>query len=151
MKIWTKVTLGALGVVLVGIVLAFLGVWRLGRGLCGNEVLADVPAPDKRHRAVVFQRDCGATTGFSTQVSVIRGSHRLPNEAGNTFVADADPSRPPAGPDDGLFVEARWTNSAQLNIYHDTRARVFTADSLVEGIRIRFLTRPHVPRRRAHN
>ena len=151
MKVWKKVTLGVLGVVLGGIVLAFLGFWGIGHGLCGNEVLADVPAPDNRHRAVVFQRDCGATTGVSTQVSIIRGSRRLSNEAGNTFVADADPSRPPTGQDEGLFVEARWTNGAQLNIYHDTRARIFTADSLVEGIRIRFLTRPYIPRRRAHN
>ena len=150
MKVWTQVTL-ALGVVLGGIAFALLGFWGLGRGVCGNEVLADVPAPDNRYRAVVFQRDCGATTGFSTQVSVIRGSHRLPNKTGNAFVADTDHGRAPEGPGGGPFVEARWISAAQLDIYHDTRARVFVADSLVEGIRIRFLTRPHAPRRRAHN
>jgi hypothetical protein len=29
---------------------------------------------------VVFQRDCGATTGFSTQVSIIEIGEELPNQ-----------------------------------------------------------------------
>jgi hypothetical protein len=146
MKVWTKVTLGAAGLLLGAAAVALLGLWGIMRGACGNEILSDVPAPRTSYRAVIFQRDCGATTGFSTHVSVMRGSRRLPNEAGNAFVADD--STTSAGPDVSLFVEVRWRDSAQLDIYHDTRARVFLADSLVEGVRIRFLTRPHIPRRR---
>ena len=145
MKVRTKVTLGALALLLGG---AALTLWGIASGECGSEVLSDVRAPGSAHRAVVFQRDCHAT-GFSTHVSVIRGSRRLPNEPGNVFVADD--STAPARSNGALFLEVRWRDSAQLEIHHDTQARVLTADSLVEGIRIRFLTRPHVPRRRANN
>ncbi len=39
-------------------------------GACGNEILKEVRSPTGKMKGVVFQRDCGATTGFSTQVSV---------------------------------------------------------------------------------
>ncbi len=54
--------------------------------MCGNEVKQTVASPSGKLAAVVFSRDCGATTGFSTQVSIIPLGRSLPNEAGNTFV-----------------------------------------------------------------
>src|SRR5688572_11020252 len=105
MKGWAKGILSMLGVLLGGTLLAGLALWRIASGMCRNEVLAELPAPDNRNRAVVFQRDCGATTGFSTQVSVLRGSRRLPNEGGNVFVADSDHGQAPAGPGSGPAVE----------------------------------------------
>jgi len=33
--------------------------------MCGNEIYSVVVSPNKKHKAVLFQRDCGATTGFS--------------------------------------------------------------------------------------
>ena len=35
---------------------------------CENQLLSEVLSPDQVYRAIVFQRSCGATTGFSTQV-----------------------------------------------------------------------------------
>jgi hypothetical protein len=140
MKVWAKVTLGVLGVVLGGTMLALLGFWALVRDMCRNDVLAEFPAPGARHRAVVFQRNCGATTGFSAQVSVLRGSLGLPNDGGNVFVADTDHGRAPAGPAGGPVVDVRWIDNSQLEIVHDIRAQVFRADSLVEGVKIRFVT-----------
>ena len=140
MKVWAKVTLGAVGVLLGGTMLALLGLWGVASGMCGNEVLADIRAPDNRNRAVVFQRHCGATTGFSTQVSILRGACRLPNEGGNVFIADTDHGQAPAGPGGGPVVEVRWIDNAELEVRHDIRARVFTTDTLVEGVKIRFVT-----------
>ena len=48
-------------------------VWLLSGmfdSLCGNTLLAETPSPEGNLRAVVFERNCGATTSFSTQVSV---------------------------------------------------------------------------------
>jgi hypothetical protein len=140
MKVWARVTLGAVAVLLGGVAFALLGVWGVARGMCGNEVLAEFPAPDNARRAVLFQRDCGATTGFSTQVSVLHGSESLPNEGGNVFVADTDHGQAPAGPGGGPIVEIRWIGNAHLEVHHDLRARVFAADTLVDGVKIRFVT-----------
>lgn len=57
--------------------------------LCGNDVIDDVASPSGRNHAVVFHRDCGATTGLSVQVSVLPAGKQLPNETGDAFTADA--------------------------------------------------------------
>jgi hypothetical protein len=59
-------------------------------GDCGNDLVKEVRSPDGQMNAVVFQRDCGATTGFSTQVSLLSSNKSLPNESGNLFVATTD-------------------------------------------------------------
>ena len=39
--------------------------------LCENEIKTEVASPDETKRAVIFERSCGATTPFSTHVSVL--------------------------------------------------------------------------------
>ena len=56
-------------------------------GACRNDVVAIAPAPDGKHQVAMFSRDCGATTGHSTQVSVL-ASDEPPTQAANAFVAD---------------------------------------------------------------
>ncbi|HEY0281498.1 MAG TPA: hypothetical protein VGC27_02615 [Rhizomicrobium sp.] len=63
---------------------------------CENTVVKSVVSPDGRHKAVLFQRNCGATTGFSSQVSIIPASLWLPDHSGNAFVADLPENKSPA-------------------------------------------------------
>lgn len=74
---------GVLAAVLCGSVLALLS---CDDGPCGNTVLQSVVSPDGRIKAVVFSRDCGATTGYSTQLSLVSADSTLPNESGNTHI-----------------------------------------------------------------
>jgi hypothetical protein len=141
MKASVKVTLGVAGVLVAGMLVAGFAIWGLlARNPCANEVLAEFPAPSHRTRAIVFQRSCGATTAFSTQVSLLPASRPLPNDGGNVFIADTDHGRAPAGPAGGPVVEVRWVKPGELEVRYDARARVFRADSLVTGVRIRFVT-----------
>ena len=39
-------------------------------GDCGDTVKAEAVSPDGRYVAAVFERDCGATTNYSTNVSL---------------------------------------------------------------------------------
>jgi hypothetical protein len=66
-----------------------------GCDLCGNDVLARYRAPDTSVEVVVFQRDCGATTGFSTQASIGEINGGTGNRPGNIFRAVR--GRAPAG------------------------------------------------------
>src|SRR5262245_58728358 len=73
---------------------------------CGNDVLARVPSPTGSRQAIVFERDCGATTGFSTQISIVgrdevvreQPSTWAATESGNVLVIDADHGAATAGP-----------------------------------------------------
>src|SRR5262245_41053749 len=96
--------------------------------LCANSVVAEVPSPDSLRRAVVFERDCGATTDFSTQVSVLRSGEELTNDGGNTFiVAGRGPS-----------VEVHWQDSGRLHVRYDPRAHTFRKETAAGGAAITY-------------
>jgi len=67
----------------------------------------------------MFERDCGATTDFSTQVSILGSKDSLPDEAGNIFIADSN-----HGAITHLKIEIRWSSPKQLVISYSPQARV---------------------------
>jgi hypothetical protein len=117
-----------------------VGCFNLG-GACGNEILSTFYSPTKQIKAVVFQRDCGATTGFSTQISIMPANSDLPNEDGNVFVADTDHGKSPSGPGGGPPVEVEWKGENSLNIIYDNRARVFLRKDSQNGVTITYSER----------
>ncbi len=40
---------------------------------------------------MLFERNCGATTGFSSQISLIKADKVLNNEAGTIYIVDGYP------------------------------------------------------------
>jgi hypothetical protein len=101
-------------------------------------LLVSVPSPDSRLMAVVFERDCGATTGASTQVSVIPFGAALPNKAGNVFIADTDHGAAPSGPGGGPAVGARWLSPSEAVVSHHRAARVFLAERSFESVMVSY-------------
>lgn len=87
-KIFTIILACCVGFVGIGL----YALDNLFSGMCGNEIFNQVLAPDGNLKAVLFQRDCGATTGFSTQISLISSENKLENNAGNIFIIDGHPN-----------------------------------------------------------
>lgn len=107
-------------------------------GMCGNDVISEAASPGGKARAVVFERDCGATTDFSTQVSVLPSGKQLADEGGNVFTADTDHGGAPAGAKGGPEVRIRWEDSRHLVVKHHSKARVFRAEPRVGDIEVRY-------------
>lgn len=108
-------------------------------GFCGNSPVQLVQSPDKQHAVAVYVRDCGATTGFSTHVSVLTGrAPALPDGAGNALIVDAGRhyNMPPARRDIPLSVE--WTSSDHVVIQYPAGARVFKAAKRASGVTITY-------------
>lgn len=93
--------------------------------LCGNTVKRVVSAPTGDVRAVEFDRGCGATTGFSTQVSILRDGEALnQDDGGNVLTSDHGPEPLPRPPEwlgprtlkitvpEGVRVSTRRTEAA---------------------------------------
>lgn len=99
---------------------------------CQNRTVPRAEAPSGSLKAVLFQRDCGATTGFSSQVSVTDADD-VPTGGGNVFVADTDQGTASATTWGGPWVEMRWLSPGNLLIRYDARARVFTQNESVAG------------------
>lgn len=94
-------------------------------GDCGNEMISETLSPDKSLKVVLFQRDCGATTGFSTQVTVLPAAQSLPNDSGNVLVADTDHGKAPSGPGGGPEVQTEWKSDRELIVRYHPAARTF--------------------------
>ena len=97
---------------------------------CANEVLDEVPSPDRNLKAVVFVRNCGATTGLSTQVSVLGIDEVIENEPGNVFIIEPDGD-----------VNAKWISASSLELEHPARTEVFRQMSEYRGTEITYLPR----------
>lgn len=63
---------------------------------CASQSVRRAAAPDRRHQALMFRRDCGATTGFSTQISILAEREAL-SGSGNFYRADDDHGATAAG------------------------------------------------------
>jgi hypothetical protein len=142
MALWKKVAIG-LGVLLlgtVGTIAVFIYFFPPFGDMCGNQVLKEYPSPSGKLKAVVFERDCGATTGFSTQVSIIQAGSVLENEGANLFSADTDHDRAPSGVGGGPEIKFRWLTDSSAELQHHSLVRIFRAETKVKGVQVAFAT-----------
>ncbi len=77
-------------------------------GMCGNQIHKEYLSPDKSLKAIVFQGDCGATTSFTTQISILEANEELENENGNIFIIKGQPN--------DVAPILNWKNNNELNI-----------------------------------
>jgi hypothetical protein len=103
-------------------------------GACRNEVISIATAPGGKHQFAMFSRDCGATTGYSTQVSVL-DTGDAPTGVGNALIADGGTVATAWG---GPWVEVAWLDPDRLLIRYDSRARIFQKPERVDGVAISY-------------
>lgn len=108
---------------------------EMGDGMCGNTIIAERLSPGGEWKAVSFERNCGATTGFSTQVSVLGAREGLKNEGGNLLVATTAGGKAPAGPEGGPEVRINWVSSNVVELQYHLFAETRRAAEKVRGVR----------------
>ena len=132
MPVWLKAILTAVVVITVPLaIMMYVLVAGFG-SLCNNDLLETISSPSGGRKIVIFQRDCGATTGFSTQASLLPVGDPL-RGSGNVFIADTDHGKAPSGPGGGPQLAARWIGDDTLELRYHPQARVFRADSVHKG------------------
>lgn len=104
---------------------------------CVNKEIDRHLSPDKAQEAVVFVRECGATTSPALNVSVLRRGKALPDEAGNVLVLN-DPAAMAAKRGD---VVPTWKAARELHLsYHQGRG-VSRALTSYDGTTVVHITR----------
>lgn len=102
---WLK---GLAIVVAIVVAVSVVLFWLLSAG-CGNQPYQQFVSENGLYKAVVFQRDCGATTGFSTQMSIIAADEELcDNCAGDLFSADGHPEE--------NKLKLQWNGDTELQV-----------------------------------
>ncbi|QRP63164.1 hypothetical protein I6J77_13715 [Rhodanobacter sp. FDAARGOS 1247] len=91
---------------------------------CGDEVVSTTSSPSHAISAVVFNRNCGATTGFNTQVSIVPAG-AAPSGAGNTLILDGT-----------VPLKFLWVSESKLLITGLGYAKVFKQERSVAGVSV---------------
>jgi hypothetical protein len=94
---------------------------------CGNEVSQTVISPSGKLKAVVFNRNCGATTGDNTQVSIIPAAEALPGGAGHTLILDGT-----------VPLKIEWRSNSELHLGSVGAAKPFLQSASAAGVSIRY-------------
>ena len=105
--------------------------------LCTDAAISRARSPDGQHDALMFQRDCGATTGFSTQISILKAGAAL-SGGGNAFRADDDHGAAAAGEWGGPWAEIKWLSADHLLVRYAAKSRLFEQDDEVSGVRVTY-------------
>jgi hypothetical protein len=121
------------------VLISYWGLRRLVPPLqpCQSSISRTVIGPDKRFKAVVFERDCGATTAFSTQVSIAPANQELSDLAGNVFIAELADS----GTEDklgGPVVILEWKSERSLQLTYYKSARSYLKVARVGDISVTY-------------
>jgi len=105
---------------------------------CKNSIIQELQSPNNIYKIVIFSRDCGATTGVSTQVSILKKNKNIKNKSGNICVADTDHDKAPSGPGGGPDIKAIWLGDNLVEIELHEYARVFKQEREYDGITIKY-------------
>ena len=76
-------------------------------------------------KGVVFERSCGATTGFSTQISILPVTQKLENEGGNIFIVLGRPKE--------VRPKLHWLNNSELSIRYNQTGKPAMAKKAFNG------------------
>ena len=142
MKRIAKVTRIGIATTVVLCVVGVGGLVYLLSDVCGNDLVAEHLSPDGKAKLLIFQRDCGATTGFSTQASLVATEAKLSGSSGNLFIAGTDHGIAPSGPGGGPDLRVRWEGPKHLLLQHHVKARVFKAERSFNGMEVRYEALP---------
>jgi len=126
---WFKILKPLLITAIVLIGLYFAGGYILDKlfgDICGNEIVQKLPSPNGDKVAYIFQRDCGATTGTSYQLSLLDSDEELPNKSGNTFVSDDQ-------------FQIKWITNDQLRVNYKKSSETYEMDKNVDWTKIEYI------------
>ena len=107
--------------------------------MCGNHLLKTEISPNKELKALIFSADCGATTDFSTQISIVKASYILEkSDNGNIFSADSDHGLAEM---DGeiLKLNVKWIDDENILIEYPKNTRIFKNKTSKNGVKIKYI------------
>ena len=105
---------------------------------CENTPLRESLSPDGTRKIVVFERSCGATTGFSTHASLLKSDQALPSAAGNLYIADTNHGAALSDPGGGPALGIQWRTPRSVILTSAAGARVFLARQQIEDVHVEY-------------
>ena len=138
MKLIFKILIGIIGILIIGII-TYIGIIAYSfSDMCGNKIVETKISPNQSYKIIVFERNCGATTDFSTQISILKNNQTLENESGNIFSGDSDHGKAKLNKNGLIDIKAEWLNNSVIVIEYDANTRVFENKKMIGNIKINY-------------
>ena len=99
---------------------------------CTNRIISEIPSPDGKTKAVIFQRKCGIDSIPSTQVMLLPMSETLQNRKGNLFAVEGNARR--------VAVDIVWKNPASLELTHKSHLSALRKVDSLMGVSVSYPT-----------
>lgn len=94
--------------------------------MSSNDIVKSIDSPNGEYRAIAFIRDCGATTDFSPQVTLLKKGHKFRNVPGNIFIGNHS-----------KFIDISWKDDSTLIITYDCDKKdIFKQEKNKYGVHI---------------
>ncbi len=93
---------------------------------CSNEPIAEVASPGGTKKIVLFSRNCGATTGFNTQGTILNRGDVVPNDSGSAFIIDSGSAK------------VSWVGESKIVVTLEGGARAFKKETSDRGVAIEY-------------
>lgn len=94
--------------------------------LCAVDIIATRVSPNGRMTAVIFQKDCGATTAYSTQVALIPAGKRFSAENYPIFLVISG-TYPP---------DLKWVSDLEIEVHIPVSERIYKNERRVNDLNI---------------
>lgn len=95
--------------------------------MCRNTVISSTVSPDGNWNAVLFERNCGTTTDYSTQISLLNRDKTLGDETGNLFISEGYPND----------YAIRWVSNTSLLI-SGVKGQIIKQEYGTGGVDVRY-------------
>ena len=105
-------------------------------GMCKNRIIKQISLPSLNKKVIIFERNCGATTSFNTQVSIIGLNEALANKSGNIFIADTNHGKAPSSQNGELEIKVKTISKNHIKIFYSAKARSFKKEHRFKDILI---------------
>ncbi len=102
---------------------------RYGLGPCQNEATQYISSPGGRYRAVIFYRNCGATSDFVTNVSLLKGLEIVNHsETGNLLVGSGR-----------LPIQLNWISARHLVVTYPKGSEPRLINRTYDGVTVDYV------------
>lgn len=116
---------------LIGMSILLLFVFILWLPDCENTRYETLYSPNRAHKAILYARDCGATTGYATNISLAKADEDI-DTGFRIFTADYDNGKANLHPvhPELIDINVRWINDRLLELSYMKRMRGYLRKSI---------------------
>jgi len=125
-----KILLGIFALTLTAFAVGTYVIWSFmeGFGRCETNVISSIPSPSNKMELVTFSRECNATVGFNTQVSVSSGALPFSPERNPPFLSVSQ--RP--------SILLRWASDSLVEVVLPPEVKIYRRETAVGDIRVNY-------------